>query len=205
MRVSNSPDSNGALALLLLQNSEGASRMFMYGAMLVFGVAIIAISAKIQVPFWPVPMTLQTFAILAIAAAYGMRMGVTTVLAYLAAGLAGLPVFAGAAAGPAYFVGPTAGFLAGFVIIAAVTGWAADRGWSQKPVSMGLAMLVGVAVCFVLGFAWLGFVFVSAKTGNTLGAEIAFNAGVKPYVLGDLVKIALAASGIFAIDRLTRR
>ena len=170
-----------------------------------FGIALLTLSAKIQVPFWPVPMTLQTIAIMGIAAAYGSRLAVATVVAYLGAGAAGLPVFAGPIAGPAYLMGPTAGFLAGFVIIAAIVGWAADRGYAEKPFRLMGSMLVADIICFALGFTWLAFFFVSSKTGNTLGAEVAFNAGIKPYILGDLVKIALATASVAAIARFAKR
>jgi biotin transport system substrate-specific component len=185
---------------------EGSNMRLVYSALLVvFGIATLALSAKIQVPFWPVPMTLQTLAIMGIAAAYGSRLGIATVLAYLAAGFAGAPVFAGPVSGPAYFAGPTAGFLAGFVLIALIVGYAADKGWAKNPFKLFGSMLVADALCFLLGFVWLGFMFISAKSGTTLGAEVAFNAGVKPYILADLVKIAIAAAIIPAIGNLVRK
>ena len=150
-------------------------------------------------------MTLQTLAIMAIAAAYGLRLGMATILAYLAIGLMGAPVFAGPIAGPAYFAGPTAGFLAGFVVIGAIVGWAADRGLARNPFKLAGSMLVADVICFALGFAWLAFIFVSPKTGSTLGAATAFNAAVAPYVLADLVKIAIAALAVPAIGSLIRR
>lgn len=169
--------------------------------LIAFGIALITVSAKIQVPFWPVPMTLQTLAIMAVAAAYGSRLAVTTVLGYLAAGLAGAPVFAGPIAGPAYFAGPTAGFLAGFVVIAALVGYAADRGWGRSPAKLFGSMLAADVICFALGFAWLAFFFVSAKSGSTLGAATAYGI-VSQYFLADLVKIAIAALAVPAVGKL---
>lgn len=177
----------------------------LYVTLVLAGAALIAVSAKIQVPFWPVPMTLQTFAIMGIAALYGARLGVATILTYLGAGLAGAPVFAGPAAGPLYFAGPTAGFLIGFIVIAAVVGYAADRGWAKSPFKLFGAMLGGNALCFVLGFIWLAFMFVSAKSGSTLGAETAFNVGIKPFILAGLLKVALATAMVSLIDRSIKR
>lgn len=164
------------------------------------GVGLIALAAKVQVPFYPVPMTLQTLALMAIFAASGMRLSLEIVLAYLAVGLMGLPVFAGPLAGPLYFTGPTGGFLMGFVGAAVIVGAAADRGFTKRPVALFGAMLAGATVIFSLGFVWLGFVFTTS-TGATLGASYAFANGVVPFVLGDLVKILLATVAVTAIAR----
>lgn len=147
---------------------------------------------------------MQTLALFAIAAMFGARLAVATVLLYFAEGFAGLPVFAGPIAGPAYFTGPTAGFLLGFIAVAAIVGHAADRGWSKSPQKMFGAMLLGDAVLFTLGFVWLAFMFVSAKTGATLGASTAFAAGVQPFILADLLKIAIAAIGVPMVWKLVR-
>lgn len=192
---------NNAIAVQAVNAGSAAGRAALYLALLAFGAGLIALAAKIQIPFWPVPMTLQTMAILGVAAAYGSRLGTASVLAYLAAGLAGLPVFAGPAAGPLYFAGPTAGFLAGFVIIALIVGAAADRGLAAKPLAMGGVMLAANAICFALGFAWLAFIFVSPVSGETLGATTAFAVGIQPYILSDLVKVALAAALVAAVSR----
>ena len=173
-----------------------ASRSVGFVVLAVLGSAIMAISAKISVPFFPVPMTLQTLAIFAIAAAYGRNLAVATMVLYLAEGLVGIPVFAGAVAGPAYMMGSTGGYLAGFVVAAAIIGWAADKGWSTNAIKMAGAMIVADIVIFGLGFAWLS---------QLIGAEKAFTFGVVPFVLGDLVKIALASSVIAALWKVTRK
>jgi biotin transport system substrate-specific component len=166
-------------------------------SLIVIGVALLTLSAKIRVPFWPVPMTLQTFAVMALAAAYGSRLGVATVVAYLAAGLAGLPVFAGTSlAGPTYFLGTTGGFLVGFIIAAYVVGLAADRGWDRSPIRLGAAMIVGDAIVFLLGFIWLAW-FAQLSSGATgIGAESAWINGVRNFLLADALKIAIAALAI---------
>ncbi len=172
------------------------------------GTAVIAISAKVKVPFYPVPMTLQTLAIMAIAASYGSRLAVATVLAYLAEGALGLPVFTNtppAVAGPAYFLGPTGGFLLGFVAVAAIVGYAADRGWDRSIPKLFAAMFAGEAVMMALGFAWLAW-FATLSSGATgLGVDKAFAGGVAPFVLGDLLKMALAALAVPAIWTLVER
>lgn len=172
--------------------------------MVAFGVALIALAAKVQIPFIPVPMTLQTLAIAGIAAAYGFRLGLATIFAYLAIGFMGAPVFAGPVAGPAYLMGPTAGFLAGFVVLTAIVGYVADRTSSKNPFALFGAMIVGDVVLFALGFVWLAYFFVTGS-GNTLGAEFAWAKGVSPYILGDIVKMALAAAIVPAIGRLMKR
>jgi len=193
---------NQSIASIITAN--GSSKTLYQIGLVAFGIAILTASAKIQVPFWPVPMTLQTLAVMGIAAAYGSRLGVATILAYLAAGFAGAPVFAGAAAGPAYFVGPTAGFLAGFVVIAAIVGAAADRGWAASPAKLFGSMLFADVICFALGFAWLAYMFVSPSSGNTLGAATAYGI-VSQYFLADLVKIAIAALAVPALAKIVSR
>ncbi len=149
------------------------------------GSALLAISAKIQVPFFPVPMTMQTLVVVLIGAVGGARLGAATVLLYLAQGAAGLPVFAGPVAGIAYFAGPTAGFLLGFVLAAAVSGWLAERGWDRKPFSTFALMLIATTLIYIPGLLWLGTLF---------GAETAIASGLVPFVLGDIFKAALAAA-----------
>jgi biotin transport system substrate-specific component len=175
--------SGGSLASSLV-SANPAARLALYVALTLAGSMLIALGAKTQVPFWPVPMTLQTLAILAIASAYGSRLAVATVLLYLAQGLYGLPVFANAGAGPAYFAGPTGGYLAGFVVMAGIAGWAADRGWSSNPLKLGAAMLAGEAAMLAMGAAWIAFAF---------GVEKAWAWGVGPFIVTDLVKLGIAA------------
>ena len=161
-----------------------------------FGTALLALSAKVQVPFYPVPMTLQTGVVVLIGIAYGTRLGVATVLLYLAEGAAGLPVFAGTpekGVGLAYMLGPTGGYLLGFVLAAANAGDAAER-CRRWPV-LALAVAAALAAVFLPGVAWLaGFV----------GFEKAVAVGLLPFVWGELVKGALAVAlgaGAVAVAR----
>lgn len=174
-------------------------------ALVLIGVVVLWLSAKIKVPFWPVPMTMQTFAVVALAAAYGSRLGVATVVAYLAAGLVGLPVFTNTppqVAGPLYFLGPTGGFLIGFVVAAAIVGHAADRGWDRSTPKLLAAMLIGDAAVFALGFVWLAWFAALPSGASGIGAAAAFTGGVVPFVLGDLLKIVVAALAVPAVWRL---
>jgi biotin transport system substrate-specific component len=189
--------STGALAPTLWTGE--ANRVVREVLLVLAGTALIAIAAKIKVPFYPVPMTLQTLAILLIAATYGLRLGTLTVLAYLLEGALGLPVFTNtppAIAGPAYFLGTTGGFLAGFVVLALIVGYAADRGFDRSIPKLFTAMLAGEVVMFVLGFAWLAW-FASLASGATgLGIDKALAGGVTPFLLGDLLKIVLASLAV---------
>lgn len=175
-------------------------------ALAVAGSLLLVLAAKIKVPFWPVPMTLQTLAVLGLGAAYGSRLGAATVALYVAYGLAGLPVFTNtppAAAGMMYLVGPTGGFLAGFVVAAYVAGWAAERGASVLRLIAG--MVAAEALILGLGFAWLAFGAQMAGGATGVGFAKAFQFGVQPFLLGDLLKLALATSLVGASWSVLRR
>lgn len=165
------------------------------GALILVGTALLALSARVQVPMWPVPVTMQTFAVLVIALAGGARIAATMVAAYLLEGAIGLPVFA-AGGGVAYLTGPTAGYLYGFLAAALVAGHLADRGWARGIVGAGAASVVAMAVIYVFGASWLAL-FV--------GVEAALLNGVAPFLLGDALKIALAAVALPAAGRFLGR
>ena len=150
----------------------------------VLGTIAITISAKINIPFYPVPMTMQTFAILVIGFAYGSRLGGATVALYLAEGAMGLPVFAGGG-GLAYMAGPTGGYLAGFLLAAIVVGALAERGWSRNWLMTTIAMAIGTAFISMFGVAWLA---------NLSGMEKAIVDGLTPFIWGEVFKIGLAAA-----------
>lgn len=153
----------------------------------ILGTLIIAISAKIKVPMWPVETSLQTLAVFVIAATFGFRLGLATIGLYLVEGAFGLPVFQGTperGIGLAYMAGPTGGYLVGYVIMTGLTGWAADRGFWKSPLRIGSAMLVGEVIMLTCGALWLAVLF---------GADKAFDYGVGPFILPDLVKVGIAA------------
>ncbi|MDD9823233.1 MAG: biotin transporter BioY [Gammaproteobacteria bacterium] len=151
------------------------------------GSALLALAAKVQIPFYPVPLTMQTFVVLALGMAFGCKLGALTVLLYLAEGAAGLPVFAGApakGAGLAYMLGPTGGYLLGFVAAAAACGFLAERGWDRRASTTFAAMLAGNLLIYACGIAWLGTVVGWDKPVLALG--------LYPFLPGDALKIALA-------------
>lgn len=157
-------------------------------ALALIGTILLTISAKIQVPFYPVPMTMQTLVVLTIGAAFGWRLGGATVLLYLAEGAMGLPVFAGTpekGIGLVYMAGPTGGYLLGFAVAASLVGWLAERGWDRSVVTLFAAMTLGTVVIFVLGIAWLSIL---------IGFDKALTFGLYPFVWGALLKIALGAA-----------
>jgi biotin transport system substrate-specific component len=164
----------------------------------VFGSLLLALSAKVQVPFWPVPMTMQTFVVLMLGAAYGWRLGGATVLLYLAEGALGLPVFAGAGAGPAYMMGPTGGYLAGFLVAAVATGFLVERGLvgrdgGRNLALLTLAMLIGHALILAPGVAWLAL---------TIGWTKAVAVGLTPFWAATVLKTALAVAAVLGLDRV---
>lgn len=154
--------------------------------LIALGTVLMTLSAKVNLPLPYVPMTLQTLVVLMIGAAYGWRLGSATMIAYLAEGAMGLPVFAGPVGGIAPLVGPTAGYLFGFVLAAAVTGWLAERGWDRSVGWLFLAMAIGHVVILSMGWAWLAF-------GVGLGGAKALIVGVTPFLAGALLKNAIGA------------
>lgn len=186
------------VAIAALPQSR-AGRLVASAGLIVAGSLMLWLSAKIKVPFYPVPMTLQTLVLFLIAAAYGSRLAVATVGLYLLEGALGLPVFAGTpekGIGIAYMFGPTGGYLAGYVVAAAIVGLAMDAGWGRRLSTTLAAMLAGEAAILLLGFAWLAVL---------LGMDKAFAFGVGPFIVTDAVKVVLAASLVAATGTLALR
>jgi biotin transport system substrate-specific component len=149
------------------------------------GTMLLAISAKVQVPFYPVPITMQSFVVLVLGASFGWRLGIATIALYLFEGLVlGLPVFAGETAGYAYVFKPSFGYLASYLVAAGVVGFLAERSFDRTPVKALVMMAIGAALILAIGAGWLSYM---------IGAEKAMKFGVMPFLLGDAVKVALAA------------
>jgi biotin transport system substrate-specific component len=167
-------------------------------ALISAGTALLALAARIEIPlpFSPIPVTGQTFAVLLIGAALGSRLGAVTVGAYILVGTAGLPVFAGGAMGIARLIGPTGGYLAGFIVAAAIVGWLAERGWTRTVPLTIAAMLIGEAAIYLFGLAWL------TRFPLVVGL---LDAGLLPFVVGDLYKLALAVAVLPPITRRVNR
>jgi biotin transport system substrate-specific component len=166
--------------------------------LIALGTALLTLSAKINLPLPYVPMTLQTLVVLVIGAAYGGRLGAATIMVYLAEGALGLPVFAGPAGGLAPLMGPTAGYLIGFVAAAFTTGWLSARGWDRSVAPLFVAMAIGHVIILGCGFAWLAF-------GMKLGVGKAWLVGIAPFVAASVIKNALGAVLVPAIRRVLDR
>jgi len=165
--------------------TDTRTRLFLVAAAVVFGVCLLTLSAKVQVPFWPVPMTMQTLVVLMLGMAYGSTLGAGAVIAYLLVGAAGVPVFAGTperGIGLAYMMGPTGGFLLGFVVAAWITGVLAERGWDRSILRCAVAMLAGTLAIFLFGLAALIPV---------AGLARAIEVGFLPFLASSALKVGL--------------
>ena len=172
----------------ILPGTTSVSRSVRNVGLALAGSALLALSAKIQVPFWPVPMTMQTFAVIVLAMAFGARLGAATVALYLLEGAVGLPVFAGTpekGIGLAYMMGPTGGYLAGFLAAAGLAGWMAERGWDRSFLKATAVNALATAVIFTGGLAWLAVMVGPAK---------AVAVGLTPFLAASAFKIALGGA-----------
>jgi biotin transport system substrate-specific component len=167
------------------------------GLLVLGGAAFVAVMAQARVglPFTPVPLTGQTFAVLMTGALLGSRMGAASLMTYWTAGVFGLPIFTGWAGGWAAAGGPTGGYLLGFVAAAFLVGWFAERGWDRDYRAV-VPMLAGNVVIYVFGLAWLA---------RFVGAGEVLQSGLLPFIPGDLLKLAAAASALPAGWALVRR
>jgi len=168
--------------------NEGTALRIKQVTMVVLGIVALAVFAKISIPMWPVPITMGTFAVLTVGAAYGPRLGLATILGYMIIGALGFDVFAGSSAekfGLTYMMGGTGGYLVGYVLATVALGLAARAGWDRSVGKMALAMLIGNALIYVPGVAWLGVLYGWDQPILTWG--------LTPFLLGDALKLALAA------------
>jgi len=156
--------------------------------LLVFGVLALSVAVKVHIPMYPVPITMGTFVVLGLGAAYGLKLGLATIFSYLFIGLLGFDVFATSSAelnGWNYMVGTTGGYLVGYVLAAAALGYLAQRGWDRSTWWMAFAMLIGNILIYLPGLLWLG---------TLLGWDKPILAwGLTPFLIGDALKLALAA------------
>lgn len=156
------------------------------------GTMFLAVSSWIEVPMFPVPISMQTFAVTLVGALYGWRLGGLTVIAWLGEGMIGMPVLAGGAGGFIHFAGPTAGYLVAFPVVAAFVGFLAERGLTRNPFASFGVMLLGNALCLALGASWLV---------NLFGFDVAWASGVAPFIAGGVLKSALTAATIELLRR----
>ncbi len=155
--------------------------------LIVAGSLLVAIAAQIELPMWPVPVTLQTLAVLLVGGVLGSRLGALSLLAYLFEGAIGLPVFAGGGGSLAYFAGPTTGYLLGFVAAAFVVGWFCERGWDRKMGTAVVVMLLGTATIYLFGLPWLA---------QFTGIDKVLQLGFFPFIPGDILKAIVAAAAL---------
>lgn len=170
--------------------TTGTARRVKQAVLVVLGIALLAIAANIKVPVpgSPVAMNMGTFAVLTIGAAYGARLGLVTILGYMIIGALGFDVFQSSTAelnGLAYMMGGTGGYLVGYVMATVLLGALAQRGWDRSMIWMAVAMLIGNIVLYVPGLLWLGQLYGWDKP------ILAW--GLTPFLLGDALKLALAA------------
>jgi biotin transport system substrate-specific component len=180
---------------VLLPRQE-RSWLFNTGLIILFS-GFVGLTAQVEIPLWPVPLTLQTLGVFCTGAVLGGRRGALTLLLYLAEGAAGLPVFAGGASGGAHVLGPTGGYLVGFVFAAGVVGLLAERGWDRQLVWTMQAMVVGNLIVYAFGVSWLAIFLSDIGTALVQGMLV--------FLPGDLVKIAIAALALPGGWALVRR
>ena len=177
-----------AAAVWPAQDMSGTQKLIRFVALAIAGTLALNLSAKLQVPLPVVPLTLQTLVVLVLGASFGLRLSLASVSLYLLEGLVNLPVFAGTpekGIGLPYMMGPTGGFLAGFLVAAAFIGFCAERGWDKTWWKLLAVMSVGHALIFTLGFAWLA---------KLIGPQKAFDLGVEPFLAATLIKTLLATA-----------
>ncbi len=170
-----------------------------YVSLALAGTALMTLAAKTKVDMVFVNVTMQTFAVFAISAAYGSRLAVATMALYLFEGALGMPVFTGTpekGIGLAYMVGPTGGYLLSYLAAAWIVGRAADKGFARNPVLLGVAMFAAEVVILGMGFLWMAYL---------LGFEKAFTFGVGPFIVADILKLALAAAIVPAVGSVFKR
>jgi biotin transport system substrate-specific component len=182
--------------------TTGTARTVKQVAMVILGIAALAIAAKIKFPMWPVPATMQTFVVLSIGATYGVRLSAMTLLGYLAIGALGYDVFTGSSAdvnGLSYMLGATGGYLVGFVVAALIMARLARAGWDRSIGKMALAMLIGNGAIYAFGLPWMAYLFLEAK-----GAAWVMQWGMTNFILFDALKLALAALLVPGLWQLTK-
>ncbi|MFO1034929.1 MAG: biotin transporter BioY [Hyphomicrobiales bacterium] len=195
-----------------LWTAGGTSRAVRAAVLALAGSLLVAGAAQITVPMWPVPMTLQTLAVLLVGGAYGARLGAATLGLYALEGAIGLPFFAGAKAGLAddklaYFLPASSmGYVVGFILAAALVGYLIEKGWGATIARTCLAMLAGAAVLYVPGLIWLAIwasKTLALDAGTALSSALSW--GLYPFVIGDVLKAVIAGAGLGAVGLSLKR
>jgi len=175
-------------SVALSHGAAGGARWLRQAALVLVGTAVLTASSYVSIPMVPVPVSMQTFAVLMVGALYGWRLGGITVLAWLLEAALGMPVLAGGKGGLAPFVGPTAGYLFAFPVGAVLMGWLVAHGFDgARPLRAFGAMLLCTTLTLAIGGLWLGAM---------IGAAKGWALGVAPFLLGEVVKSALGAASL---------
>lgn len=192
------------LADVIARPASRAGAAALDAGLVVVGAAVVALLAQVEIPLWPVPITGQTLGVIVVGAALGARRGAASLATYMLVGVAGLPVFAGLTGTVAAIGKPSFGFVVGFILSAFIAGWFAERAWDRRP---GLAML-GFAAASVVPFLF-GVPYMALILNVVMGLDYSFGGllevGVLPFVVGGLIKAALAAALIPGAWALVRR
>lgn len=176
------------LSEVILPRDSRQAKLVKQIALVLVGVMLLVLSAKIKIPMIPVPMTMGTFAVLSIGAVYGPRLGLMTIIGYMIVGALGFDVFASSSSekfGVSYMMGSTGGYLVGYVLAILVLGWTARQGWDRSVLKMAAAMVLGNVIIYVPGLLWLATLYGWDQPILTWG--------LTPFLIGDLVKLGLAA------------
>ena len=176
------------LSEVILPRDSRQAKLVKQIVLVLVGVMLLVLSAKIKIPMIPVPMTMGTFAVLSIGAVYGPRLGLMTIIGYMIVGALGFDVFASSSSekfGVSYMMGSTGGYLVGYVLAILVLGWTARQGWDRSVLKMAAAMVLGNVIIYVPGLLWLATLYGWDQPILTWG--------LTPFLMGDLVKLGLAA------------
>ncbi len=179
-------------------------------ALVLTGVAVVALLAKVSFFIGPIPITGQTLGVVLVGAALGAKRGAAALTSYMLLGLAGLPIFAGPVAGPAYVLAPSFGFVIGFIPAAFLAGWFAERAWDRKPVLAFVGFVAASIIPFLVGVPYMALILATVA-GKTVTLDLVLQAGVLPFIVPGLIKAAIAAliipaawAGVRWVDTQTR-
>lgn len=192
------------LADVIARPSSRARAFALDAGLVLAGAAVVALLAQVEIPLWPVPITGQTLGVIVVGAALGARRGAAALTTYLLAGLAGLPVFAGFTGTVAAVGKPSFGFIIGFVFAAFVAGWFAERAWDRRPVLAFVGFAAASVVPFVFGIPYMAFI-LNVVMGLDYSLWALLEVGLLPFILGGIVKAALAAAIIPGAWTLVRK
>jgi biotin transport system substrate-specific component len=198
------PGPHRVLADLVARPSSRLRSVAVDAGLVTAGAALVAILAQVSIPLWPVPITGQTLGVIVVGAALGARRGAAALTVYLLVGLAGLPVFADFTGSVAAVMKPSFGFILGFIVAAAVAGWFAERAWDRRPALAFLGFAAASVMPFVFGIPYMALIL-----NGVLGMDYSFWAllevGLFPFIVGGIIKAAIAALLIPALWSVVRR